>query len=231
MVAASVKNVLLPLFSKADAERNMSSAVLSYNNAVKKTATIIMPMLFFCLFFAGDVMVVLFGGQYSVSQGYLRLYIIRDFLQIFPYFSVLMALGYSRLYMNMHVVGALAIWTVDFLLVRFFVPPPSIVFVSSLFHLSCSITAFIFIFKKTHISLVPGQVLRYVGKLTLHCCTVLGMLLILRHTLMSQMNVFLFIVISGCFFYLLLIATQKVFGLKYFESVVLLINSRRNGKK
>lgn len=50
MVAASVKNVLLPLFSKADAERNMSSAVLSYNNAVKKTATIIMPMLFFCLF-------------------------------------------------------------------------------------------------------------------------------------------------------------------------------------
>lgn len=231
MVAASVKNVLLPLFSKADAERNMSSAVLSYNNAVKKTATIIMPMLFFCLFFAGDVMVVLFGGQYSVSQGYLRLYIIRDFLQIFPYFSVLMALGYSRLYMNMHVVGALAIWTVDFLLVRFFVPPPSIVFVSSLFHLSCSITAFIFIFKKTHISLVPGQVLRYVGKLTLHCCTVLGMLLILRHTLMSQMNVFLFIVISGCFFYLLLIATQKVFGLKYLESVVLLINSRRNGKK
>lgn len=231
MVAASVKGVLLPLFSKADAEHNMSTVIQSYNNAVKKTATIIIPMLFFCFFFAGDVMEALFGGQYTVSQDYLRGYIIRDFLQIFPYFSVLMALGYSRVYMNMHIVGALAIWTIDLFLVRFLVPAPSIVFVSSLFYLSCSITAFIFIFRKTKISLVPQQVIRHVSKLSLHCCIILGMLLFLRYTIMSQMNAFLSIVIFGTFFYFLLIVTQKMVGIKYFESVVQLLNLCKNGRK
>ena len=219
MVAGSVKGVLLPLFSKADAERHIENAVQSYNNAVRKTATIVIPVLVFCFFFADDIMVALFGVNYESSKDFFRVYIIRDFLQVFPYFAVLMALGYSRLYMNMHVVGAIFIWIVDFMVVQFSGHAPVITLVSSLFHVACSIVAFVFIYRKVRINLLPAQVLTYVIKVLLHCSIVLSCLLLVRWFYIENVNEFVSIVIFGALFGVLLVISGPWIRVDYMDTL------------
>lgn len=229
MVAGSVKSVLTPLFSKAYANQDLKSAVQSYNNAVKKTATIVIPILIFSVFFADDIMTALFGEKYIESKNFFRMYIIRDFLQIFPYFAVLMALGYSKLYMHMHVIGAIFIWVIDFIIIHFSLDAPIITLVGSFFHLSCSITAFIFIYKKTGISLLPNGVLLYITRLLMHCSIVLLSLFYLRYFHFQEMNEFISILLFGLLFYAIIIISGKFIKINYTETLTLLLKSK-NGK-
>ena len=229
MIAVSVKSVLLPLFSKADATHTLDSAVVSYNNAVKKTTTIVMPVLLFCVFFADDCVVALFGKEYLNSQYYLRMYIIRDFLQIFPYFAVLMALGYSKFYMNMHILGAILLWILDFIIVNVCGTASIIVLVSSLFHVLCSLAAFIFIYRKTRISLLPVNVQKYIGKLLLHCCICLTILFFVRNMKWMQCNVFMLLIVLGSLYYTMIIISGKFLSINYLESIQMLRKVRRNG--
>lgn len=229
MIAVSVKSVLLPLFSKADATHTLDSAVVSYNNAVKKTTTIVMPVLLFCVFFADDCVVALFGKEYLNSQYYLRMYIIRDFLQIFPYFAVLMALGYSKFYMNMHILGAILLWILDFIIVNVCGTASIIVLVSSLFHVLCSLAAFIFIYRKTRISLLPVNLQKYIGKLLLHCCICLTILFFVRNMKWMQCNVFMLLIVLGSLYYTMIIISGKFLSINYLESIQMLRKVRRNG--
>ena len=226
MIAVSVKSVLLPLFSKADANHDLDSATQSYGNAVRSTAIIVIPMLIFCLFFAQDIMVALFGRQYQDSESFFRMYIIRDFLQIFPYFAVLMALGYSKLYMHLHVIGAIFIWTADFIIVSLAGPAPSIVLISSIFHSSCTVAALIYIYKKTSISLIPASLARFIMTVIVHCSVCVAILFCARLYLWPTMNVFASIAICGIMFYLIIISTGRLLRIDYVESVKRLIASR-----
>ena len=228
MIAGSVKSVLVPLFSKADAENNLSSALESYNNAVKKTATILIPMLLFFVFFAGDAITALYGNQYVNSKNFLRIFIIRDFLQIFPYFAVLMALGYSKFYMRMHVVGIFYIWILDYILVQLHLGAPLIVLISSMFFVGCSLSAFLYIYKKTSISLITKDIIKYLMKMILHCTIILCMLSYIRYQSMSNINNILALLLFGSVYYFFVITTGKFIKIKYYESILMLINSRKN---
>ncbi len=223
VIAVSVKNVLLPIFSKADATHSLDEAIKSYNNAVAKTATIVLPMLLFCFFFAADIMVALYGNQYLASKDYFRMYIIRDFLQVIPYFAVLMALGYSKIYMDMHVVGAFAIWTLDFILIYLGGEGTSIVLITSLFHVSCSFVAFVYLYKKTHISLLPYHIIRYFIRIIIHCSLCLGVLICIRQIFLPVMNVFVSLAFCGSIFYILIVSSGYFLKVNYLESIQLLI--------
>lgn len=227
MVAASVKGVLLPLFSKADAEHDLTNVVQSYNNAVKKTATIVLPMLLFCFFFANDIMIALFGEKYQASKDFLRMYMLRDFFEIFPYLAALLALGYTRWYMKMHVVGAFLIWGIDFLLVYFFHYAPFIVLISSLFQISCRLCTFIYIYKKKGLNLLSNNVLLYVAKLVLHSLLILSCMLLCRYFCLNSLNEFESILLLGPSFYVVLIISGKKFNIDYVESVKILVRHGR----
>ena len=185
-----------------------------------------MPMLLFCFFFANDIMIALFGEKYQASKDFLRMYIIRDFLQVFPYFAVLMALGCSRLYMNMHVIGAVCIWSVDFMIVSFFDCAPLLSLVSSLFHVACSITAFVFIYNKAGINLLPKNVWRYVLRILLHCSIILIIMLLVRHFCLRDMNPFMSILSFGIMFYMSIVISGRIVHIDYMDTLKVLMKSR-----
>lgn len=230
MVATSVKSVLLPLFSKADAEHKLGEAVVSYNNALTKTATIIIPMLLFCMFFASDVMVALYGSQYEVSQHYFQMYILRDFFKIVPYFAVLMALGYSKIYMHMHVIGAVLIWCIDFCIVHLGGDAPLIVLVSSLFDMSCRVFACVYIYQNVHINLVPKYQMKYVLIIFLHCLFCLSILTFVHHVYMPTVNAYLSLAIFMTVFYILITISGRLFKINYLEFILLAIKLQK-GKR
>lgn len=185
-------------------------------------------MLLFFVFFAGDAITALYGNQYVNSKNFLRIFIIRDFLQIFPYFAVLMALGYSKFYMRMHVVGIFYIWILDYILVQLHLGAPLIVLISSMFFVGCSLSAFLYIYKKTSISLITKDIIKYLMKMILHCTIILCMLSYIRYQSMSNINNILALLLFGSVYYFFVITTGKFIKIKYYESILMLINSRKN---
>lgn len=227
MIAASVKSVLLPVFSKADAEGTISQATQSYVNAVKNSAVLVIPMLLFCIVFASDIVTALYGGKYYASGAFLQWYIIRDFLQVFPYFALLMAFGYSKFYMNMHVVGAFAICMMDYCIVSLTLSPLCIVAVSSIFHVSCSVVSFIFLYKKKGVHFIAPELRIYILRMLIHCLAILALLLLVTPHLPINNNIFIHLGVVGVAYYMVLVFTGKMLRINYMSSIQLFIQSRK----
>lgn len=231
IVMGSVKSVLAPQFSGAQARGNMKPVVEPYRNALKKTSLVILPMLMFCFFFAPDIMVALFGTQYEVSGSYFRVYIVRDFMLIFPYYMVLMALGHSKFYMRMLVTWAVTAWIVDYAIVSFGGSPLCITAASSLFNILAIIVGQVFIRKKCGITLIPKNIVVHVLKILSHCLVLLLLLYSARLYVFSGMNVFVSIIMFGLVFYVLLIVTGRFVKVDYITIVENIPLFRRWKKK
>lgn len=215
ILVSSLNSLLLPLLSNADANNNMPSALQSYTNAVKRTAIMVMPLLMFCLFFADDLMVALFGRQYEASASYFRIYILRDFAKVFTVFIALTAFGFQKMYMKIFMVGAAFTWIADCILVNFSATPVLITCVSTIFWISSVVVGQIYIRRKKNISLVPRKVLLSVARILAHSFVILFLLSSARYTVFANMNVFVSIVVFASLFYVLLIPTGKFVKIDY----------------
>lgn len=226
MIAGSVKGVLLPIFSKAETNDTISDAMTSCTNAIKKTATIILPILLFCFCFAKDIMQMFFGTKYVESGSFFRMHIIRDFFEIVPYYTVLMALGFSKFYMNLHILGSIFIWTADFLIVYLTKYPPFITLVSSLFQVSCRIFSVLYIKRRKGIDLLSKQLLKYILKVVLHSFVIILILFLIRFIVINKIGVFLSTVLLCAVYAMIMIISGKYFNIDYLESVKLLFKNR-----
>lgn len=226
MIASSVKNVLLPLFSKADATGTMGSAIVSYNNAVKKSTTLVFPILLFSIFFAKEIMVFVYGSQYEASGTYLKMYTLREFVACLPYFSVLMALGRSKIYMNMHIVGAILLWGFDFAFAFMHLPAPIFVLSSSILHIGWSVFAFSYIFKIAKVNLVSKDILLHLAKLCAHCVVVLAPIYWCITNYTTEWKPLWIIISGGILFYLIIVASGKLLRINYIESFNLLLKRK-----
>jgi len=215
MIAGSVRSVLLPLFSKAESEGNLKEAFGIYNRAVFQSIKLIYPIVFFCLFFAGDIVILLYGAQYEVSKSYLRASLIRGVADVFPYLSVLLALGKSNVYLLVHLVFAVIIWLVDFIIVSLLLPPVSIALSSSLIQVSIAVSIFIYIKMRHGITLVPITLVKRMVIIGLHLSVIAGLLVIIREIFFPVSGPYLVLPLAGLLFYLMIILTGKMINVDY----------------
>lgn len=218
MVAGSVKGVLLPLFSKADKDGRLADVVPVYENAVSKTAIIVIPVLLFCVVFADDVIVALYGAMYNESGNYMRVHIIRDFMEILPYFVLLMAFGFSKMYMYIHIVGGIAILFFDFVAVSVGASPIWIVCVSSLFFVFARIVTFLVVYRRKGISFFSSSLSHYLIKLMAHCGIVL-LALYVSSIYLPIDNVFLKLACIGICYIIAIILSGPYLSLDYLSAI------------
>lgn len=218
MIAGSVKSVLLPIFSKAQSEGKMDLALVTYNNAVNKCVTIVFPVLLYCVFFSKEFTSFVYGKQYIESGSYLAVHVLRDFVDVFPYFAVLMAFGFSKVYMYWHFIGIPFIYILDFFVVGLNLSPILIVGVSSLWAIILRFIAFYYIYRKTSLNIINSIVLKHVFKISIHCISCLFILRIVSG-LFFNMGSFAIILISGVSYCVLLCLSGKFLKINYLESI------------
>ncbi len=226
MVIGSVKNVLLPLFSKAQLEGKMEGAMLTYNNAVERAVILIFPVLLFVIFFAVDIVKFIYGEQYADSGIFLRYHVIRDFVDVFPFFAILMALGLSSVYMYIHIFGIVFIYILDFCVVKIGLSPIMVVVVSSLWAILLRGYIFYYIYKKAKLNLINSYLIRRIGIVILNCVICLACLLVLKYIVFINFNSLMILMISGVLFYLLLYLSGKLIGINYLEALSFLLKKK-----
>lgn len=114
-------------------------------------------------------MVLIYGEKYAVSGTYLRFYMLKDFIDVFPYLAVLLAIGESKFYMQTHFIAAVYVWALDYMFVRFGAPAYVIMLVASTSQYLIRFTSFVHIKRKSGFSLINKQILVFISKILLHC--------------------------------------------------------------
>lgn len=227
MIATSVKSVLLPVFSKADADGNLNSAVTTYKNSVTRSITLIFPVLLYFMFFADDFVVFMFGEKYEVSAIYMRFHILRDFIDVFPYYAVLLAIGQSRIYMHVHVVVAALTWVVGFGIVSLALPAYIFVLNSSLLEILLRLFCFFYIFRIRRFNLLSRDLLAYAFRVTLHCGLCLTVIYAMRHILFPQLGCMFSLFISFSIYGLMAVGSEKIVKIDYLESVKTILKHKK----
>ena len=158
---------------------------------------------------------MLYGAQYEVSKSYLRASLIRGVADVFPYLSVLLALGKSNVYLLVHLVFAVIIWLVDFIIVSLLLPPVSIALSSSLIQVSIAVSIFIYIKMRHGITLVPITLVKRMVIIGLHLSVIAGLLVIIREIFFPVSGPYLVLPLAGLLFYLMIILTGKMINVDY----------------
>jgi len=225
MIAGSVRSVLLPLFSKAESEGTMEEAFGVYRRAVIKSINLVYPLIVFSFFFSSDIVVLLYGEQYEVSKSYLQVSLLRSIADVFPYLSVLLALGKSNVYFNVHLIFALLIWLVDFLIVKLQWPPIAIALSSSLIHVLIAASIFTYLKVIHSITLIPRFIIKRIAIIGLHLSTIAAILLVLRNQCLFSVSSYLALPITGVVYYILLILTGKFIKNDYATELIIRVKS------
>ncbi|NLD64912.1 MAG: oligosaccharide flippase family protein [Bacteroidales bacterium] len=215
MIAGSVKSVLLPLFSKADSEGNMKEALETYNKSVFQSISLIYPLIFFCLFFAKDIVVILYGPQYEASKSFLQVSLLRDFAEVIPYLSVLLAMGKSNIYFYIHSIAAIIIWGVDFVIVYQKLPVVLIALTHALIQLAIVLSSLVYIYINYKIALLNRSLIKHILIIVIHLTVVLALMLLVKHWIMQTWNIFLTLIVLVILYYGIIMVSGKLIKIDY----------------
>lgn len=119
MVLSAGAVVLLPLFSKMVAGDTDKREIIDlWRRTAVKAAYILYPLVAFSWFFADIIMTFLYGDRYEDSGTYFRIMLTINFFTIAQYYPILLALGKTRLYSNVLMSAAIAVWVFEYLSVE-----------------------------------------------------------------------------------------------------------------
>lgn len=117
MVVSAVSTVLLPLFSGM-AAHDKEQIKPVWISTLTKSAKIIYPLTIYCITFSTLVMICFFGGIYENSGVYFAIRNFQNFFVIIPFSPIILALGKTKEYSNVHMWLAIFTIIMDLLIVK-----------------------------------------------------------------------------------------------------------------
>lgn len=133
MIFGGVAAVLLPAFSRMDHGEEMSEEVrLLWLSSLEKSAKIIFPMLIYGVFFSRILMTCMYGDLYSSSSIYFQIKNISGLFYIIPFAPILLSVGKTKEYANVHLIIAFCVVILEYLAVVIFNSSIAIAIVSEL---------------------------------------------------------------------------------------------------
>jgi O-antigen/teichoic acid export membrane protein len=131
MVTGAASAVLLPMFSKMIYDKtNIENVLLLWKNALLKSAIIIYPIVVFFMFNAQNIVVVLYSKTYLNSAVYFQISMLVNFFNIVVFIPLILAMGKTKFYSNVHAVMALCAWGMGYAVVLIFNSPVAVAILS-----------------------------------------------------------------------------------------------------
>ncbi|GHA46136.1 hypothetical protein GCM10007103_29020 [Salinimicrobium marinum] len=131
MVTSATSVVLMPVFSKiVHEEGNKKEMIRVWKSALYKSAILIYPFVIFFLFFANEIMILLYSEAYKGSGIYFQVNMFLNIFNIILFAPLLFAMGKTRFYARMHMWLALVIWVAGYFVIQWFNSPVAIAILS-----------------------------------------------------------------------------------------------------
>ncbi|MGH1433690.1 MAG: oligosaccharide flippase family protein [Lewinella sp.] len=201
MITGATSLVLMPQFSKILHEKEGKEELLRlWKSALKKSATLIYPMVIFFLFTAEDFVVLLYTERYRESALYFQMAMGVNFFNIIIFAPLLMAMGEIKYYAYIHTVCAVFIWVMGSLLVSFVSHPIAIAALSVLTTILLVLLALFRAGKVLEVSLTKLIPLSSLFKISLFALCIIGVMKISLAFLLHYTVVVRLFITGGVFF-------------------------------
>jgi O-antigen/teichoic acid export membrane protein len=131
MITGATSVVLMPVFSKMISEKtDLNDLIRVWKSALLKSAIIIYPLIVFFIFFASDIIILLFSKTYQASTVYFRINMALNFFNIIIFTPILFSLGKTKFYAKIHMFLAILIWSFEYLVILIFNSPVAVAITS-----------------------------------------------------------------------------------------------------
>lgn len=120
MITGAIHAVFVPLFSKlAEKENGNHEIAQTWKRGVNTAIILLYPLLIYFLFFAKEVILVLFGPLYEKSFIYFRLSMISNLFMPYLFYSILLAKGKTKIYAKLHIIQSILIWPLGYFIIMY----------------------------------------------------------------------------------------------------------------
>lgn len=226
MILSAAATVLLPEFSRSltKGKDSYKDIIDLWRRTAVKSALILYPLIVFCMFFSSDIMVLLYGNIYRTSAAYFFIILIVDLFIIAPYYPIIIALGATKYYANVHLCLAFTIWVLEFVAVLLFRSALAIAITSALIHIIKVLVMTKFIANKLNVRIV--DIFPICELITIISSNVLcGIIVLVFFTRIIQMgNLFISLMLSFIAYIMMLLLTERIFKLDYLSVVKPFLN-------
>ena len=226
MITFSIASVLMPIFSKMDHEKSDTLEIAKiWQRTLMKSAMIIYPLVIFFCFYAKEIMIILFSSTYSNSAVYFRIALMGNFFNVIMFAPLLLAMGKTKFYSNIHVIFAIIAWIGGYIIILLTNSPIALAIFSVTIAIILTLISFYYTSKLIK---VKFWFLFPVGKLLILVIHSILCLLIVKYTLQLFFNNTNDVFVLGIlfiYFILILLLTSRFFRLNYLKFLVPIIIS------
>jgi len=230
MITASVMAVLIPLFSRANTPELFNDAIQSWQKAIIKTSLILYPLLIYSMVFASEIIIIIYGKEYASSSIYFQIILLSNFVNIYPFLPVMLALGKMRIYVSFYLISAISIWLTEAISMYIYPSPIVIACVSAANSILVIIAFYTYIKYKLQINVFTQKIVISLVKTIGHAILILIPLRFFFFPLIEELPLFLNQVLSFSVFYLAILITGKWIGLDYQNIALPIFKSLFNKK-
>ena len=232
MVTGAAAMVLMPQYSKLFHDKAHHSEILTlWNNAIKKSALIIYPIVMFAIFNAGSIIVLLYSKTYSNSIIYFKIALILNFFNIITVAPVLLSRGKSAYYSKIQILFAFIKWTGGYIMILITSNPVAIAIYSVAVNI---VLIFVFLVKIGNLldvslnKLIP---LSKISLIVLHTFIVISIIKILEISFLDGANLIIKLITNLFLFTGLLLVSSKLFRINYLVVIKPIINRNKDEKQ
>ena len=219
MVTGATSIVLMPVFSKMVHDKlDISELMITWRSALSKSAIIIYPMVMFFIFFANDIIILLFSKAYESSIIYFQINMAVNFFNIIVFAPLLFSLGKTRIYSRIHMFAALAIWMIEYLVLKLINSPIAIAIVSVVMSITLILVFMIYVSKVLKVTFLDLFPFSEILKISIHTFIIAVLIKIVTINLHVKL-VFVEFTIGLLLYVSVLLLTSSIFKLNYLGSL------------
>lgn len=225
MIVGACSTVLLPVYSKLSKNNTVSmedrkSIISIWNNVLTKSVMLIYPIIIFCMIYAEEIMVLLYGESYRVSGLYFFIMLFNNFLSVISCYPLILALNKTKDYAIAYLVNFVLLVILEFMAVKTLNNVESLCIVS----VTC-LWLRVFMFFRIITRALNVKILSIVPVAVITKVIVLSIIISeLIHVVIAIDNNLLNICVSVGLFAILLLASSYLLGINYISIIKPLIS-------
>jgi len=228
MITGSIAAVLMPVFSKAVHDEDTKKITTLWRSALDKSVVIIYPIVIFMLFYSREIITFIFSDTYTVSARYFSVAILINFFNVIMFAPLLLAMGKTRFYAYLHYGMALAIWVIQYLAILIFNSPMSIAISYVIISVIGIIIPLFYVARLFKISVFTLFPLVRIALIAAHSFASMFLINLLLKQVIPEVPVLLFLALAGTGYLGLLLATARLFKIKYWDIVSPLLARKKS---
>ncbi|WP_459189446.1 oligosaccharide flippase family protein [Parabacteroides sp. APC149_11_2_Y6] len=120
ILTTSITAVLVPLFANYSSINARKEMLLLWNKSVSKIIILTYPVVLFCVVFANDIIVVLYGEKYLGSAVFFQINSLSNLFTIVNFSPLIFAIGKVKQYMLVQAISVILLIPLQYIMAEYF---------------------------------------------------------------------------------------------------------------